>query len=178
MSATDTLIQRNANRSRDLSGESLEISPGLRALVLTCADHRVDPAHVLGLNLGEAVILRNAGGRVTTALIQNLAVLATVAAVEGLEGGFELVVMHHTDCGLSRLGGPQYAGLLANYFGISDEDVPDRHVTDPVASVRADIELLRSNPLLPRTLVAAGIVYDLESGRAEIVCPAEALGEH
>jgi carbonic anhydrase len=114
---------------------------------------------------------------VTPALVQNLAVLATVAAIEGLETGFELVVMHHTDCGLARLGGPEHTGLLANYLGISEDEVPHRHVTDPMASVRTDIELLRSNPFLPRTLVASGIVYEVETGRAEIVCPPAALGE-
>lgn len=177
MSATDTLLERNGDLSEGLRRRALEISPRLRALVLTCGDHRVDPAHVLGVDLGEAVVLRNVGGRVTPAFIQNLAVLATVGAVEGLATGFELVVMHHTDCGTSRLGGPEYAPLLAGYFGISEADVAARHVTDPVASVRADIELLRSHPLLPRTLIVSGIVYDVDSGHAEVICPPRALGE-
>ncbi len=177
MSATETLLDRNTTLRDELGERALAISPGLRALVLTCADHRVDPAHVLGVDLGEAVVLRNVGGRVTPDFIQNLAVLATVGAVEGLATGFELVVMHHTDCGTSRLGGPEYAALLAAYFGVSEADVAGRHVTDPVASVRTDIALLRSHPLLPRTLIASGIVYDVESGHAEMICPPRALGE-
>jgi carbonic anhydrase len=177
MSATDTLLTRNGERCDHLGGRALGISPGLRALVLTCGDHRVDPAHVLGVDLGEAVVLRNVGGRVTPEFIQSLAVLATAGAVEGLATGFELLVMHHTDCGTSRLGGPEYAALLAAYFGVSEADVAGRHVTDPVASVRADIALLRSHPLLPRSLIASGIVYDVDSGRAEVICPARALGE-
>ena len=177
MSATETLLDRNTNLRDALGRRALAISPGLRAIVLTCADHRVDPAHVLGVDLGEAVVLRNVGGRVTPEFIQNLAVLATVGAVEGLSTGFELLVMHHTDCGTSRLGAPEYAALLAAYFGVSEAELAGRHVTDPVASVRADIELLRSHPLLPRTLIASGIVYDVDSGRAEVICPARALGE-
>ncbi len=177
MSATDTLLKRNAERRDDLSKKALTISPGLRALVLTCADHRVDPASVLGVDLGEAVILRNPGGRVTPCFIQNLAVLAVVAAVEGIEPGFELIVMHHTDCGLSRLDGPEHAGLLAHYFGVGEEEISGKHVTDPYMSVQADLEVLRSNPLIPRTLIASGIAYDIDSGRANIVCQSAPLGD-
>jgi carbonic anhydrase len=177
MSATDTLLLRNADRRDDLSEKEFTISPGLRALVLTCADHRVDPAYVLGVDLGEAVILRNPGGRVTPSFIQNLAILAVVAAVEGIEPGFELIVMHHTDCGLSRLNGPEHAGLLTYYFGVGEEEISGKHVTDPYMSVQTDLEVLRSNPLIPRTLIASGVVYDIDSGRANIVCRAAPLGE-
>ena len=100
LTATDRLIERNAELSRELGARAFTLTPDLHALVLTCADHRVDPAHVLGLELGEAVVLRNPGGRVTPAFISELAVLATVAQMEGLETGFELILMHHTDCGL------------------------------------------------------------------------------
>lgn len=107
LTATDTLLRRNAELSQDLSAKSFTLTPDLHALILTCADHRVDPAQVLGLQLGEAVVLRNPGGRVTPAFISELAVLATVAQIEGLEAGFELILMHHTDCGLARLDGPE-----------------------------------------------------------------------
>jgi len=176
MSATATLLARNGKLSDGLGRRALGISPELRTLVLTCGDHRVDPAHVLGVDLGEAVVLRNVGGRVTPGFIQSLAVLATVGAVEGLATAFELVVMHHTDCGTSRLDRPEYAALLADYFGVCEADVAARHLSDPVASVRTDIELLRSHPLLPRTLIASGIVYDVESGHAAVICPPRALG--
>jgi carbonic anhydrase len=177
MTATETCLERNAERSHNLSERALAISPDLRALVLTCADHRVDPAHVLGLELGEAVILRNPGGRVTPAFIQNLAVLAVVASIEGLEPGFELIVMHHTDCGISRLGGPEYVGMLSHYFGVGEDELTAKHVTDPHESVRCDLDVLRSNPLIPATLIASGVVYDIASGRAEVVCPPAPLGE-
>ena len=110
LTATDRLLKRNAELSKDLGAKSFTLTPDLHALVLTCADHRVDPAQVLGLELGEAVVLRNPGGRVTPAFISELAVLATVAQIEGLETGFELILMHHTDCGLARLDGPEQRG--------------------------------------------------------------------
>jgi carbonic anhydrase len=176
MSATDTVIERNAARSKDLGERHFTITPDLKALVLTCADHRVDPAHVLGLDLGEAVVLRNPGGRVTPAFMQNLAVLAVVGASYGLEPGFELIVMHHTDCGIKRLDSPDYAGMIAAYFGIDEHTIPTKHLSDPHAAVRADLDALRANPLMPPTLIASGVVYDIASGSAEIVCPPAPLG--
>lgn len=176
MTATMTMLKRNASYREAMPSQPLAIEPALRAIVLTCCDHRVDPAHVLGVSLGEAVVLRNAGGRITPGLVQDLAVLATVAAIEGLDREFEFIIMHHTDCGTSRLGGAGYRGLLAGFFGISEEDVPARQVDDPVASVRFDIAMLRANPMIPRTLVVSGLVYDVAAGRAEVICAPERLG--
>lgn len=177
LTATDTLLKRNAELSNDLSAKSFTLTPNLHALVLTCADHRVDPAQVLGLELGEAVVLRNPGGRVTPAFISELAVLATVAQIEGLETGFELILMHHTDCGLARLDGAEQRGLMAYFLGVGEGEVAAKHLTDPFESVRTDLELLRANPLIPRTLIASAVVYDIASGRVEVVCPPPPLGE-
>ncbi len=176
-SATDTLLERNSARSRNLSDRSFTLTPGLHAIVLTCGDHRVDPAHVLGLELGEAAVLRNPGGRVTPAVIQELAVLATIAQLEGLETGFELIIMHHTDCGLTRLDGPEQRGLMAYFFGVDEHEVAAKHLADPSESVRADLEILRANPLIPRTLIASALVYDIVSGRVEVICPPAPLGD-
>lgn len=176
-SATDTLLERNAELSTELSEKSFTLTPDLHALVLTCADHRVDPAQILGLQLGEAVVLRNPGGRVTPAFISELAVLATVAQLEGLETGFELIIMHHTDCGLTRLDEPEQRGLMAHYLGVEENDVAARHLTDPVASARADLELLRANPFIPRTLIASAVTYDIATGRVRIICPPAPLSE-
>jgi carbonic anhydrase len=177
ISATNTLLDRNAALSTDLGQRSFVLTPDLHALVLTCGDHRVDPAQVLGLGLGEAVVLRNPGGRVTPAFISELAVLATIAQLEGLEPGFELLIMHHTDCGLTRLDGREQRGLMAYFFGVSEDEVAAKHLTDPVESARTDLELLRANPLIPRTLVASAVVYDIETGRVDVVCPPAPLGE-
>jgi carbonic anhydrase len=141
-------------------------------VVLCCADHRADPAHVLGIAPHEAVVIRNPGGRVTDSFLRELLVLATVAAVEGLDPGFELIVMHHTDCGLSHLSAETHAGVLAPMFGIDATEIADRHLADPFLAVAADIELLRENPFVPGTLVASGLVYDIDSGRiTSVVAP-------
>jgi carbonic anhydrase len=176
-SATGTLLERNAARSRNLGERFFTLTPGLHAIVLTCGDHRVDPAHVLGLELGEAAVLRNPGGRVTPALIGELAVLATIAQIEGLETGFELVIMHHTDCGMTRLDGPEQRGLMAYFFGVGEDEVAAKHLCNPSESVRTDLELLRANPLIPRTLIASALMYDVATGRVEVICPPAPLGD-
>jgi carbonic anhydrase len=119
-------------------------------VVLTCMDHRVDPAGALGLELGDAMVLRNAGGRVTPAVIEELGVLEKVAEKRGGSlAELELVLMQHTECG---------AALVA-------PDVPD----DPADRVRLDIEALEADPRLPDSLAVTGLVYETATGRVEQV---------
>jgi carbonic anhydrase len=132
-------------------------------VVIACADHRADPAHILGLEPGEAVVLRNPGGRVTNDVLRSLLVLSTVAAIEGLGSGFDVIVVHHTDCGLSRLSSPDHASLIADYVGITTEEVADLALADPLTAVRHDVDRLRSVVPSPDTTIT-GLVYDLESG--------------
>jgi carbonic anhydrase len=172
MALTDLLVQRNAAHAKAHPGVIAPVEPALRALVLACGDHRADPAHVLGLEPNEVVVLRNVGGRVTPEILDELVLLVTVGAAEGIASeGFELVVMHHTDCGITRLGGPEHHGMLAGYFGVDPAEVPDKHVTDPFTAVRVDVEGLRANPLISATLIVSGLVYDVGSGLVEVVCP-------
>ena len=176
MSVTDTLMRRNAERS----GHSLE----KRSLCPPACTLWSSPVPTTGstqrmswvLDLGEAVVLRNAGGRVTPAVLENLALLAVISISRAWSRASSSIVVHHTDCGLSRLGGPEQAGLLARYFRVPEGGIPGKHVTDPSASVRADLEVLRANPLVPRTLIVSGVVYDIQSGRTEVICPPAPLG--
>ena len=158
----DILVKRNSVRAAGLRAVSRSLSPSLRTVVIACADHRADPAHVLGLEPGEAVVLRNPGGRVTNDVLRSLLVLATVASVDELGSGFDIVVMHHTDCGLSRLATADHAPLIAGYVGVTPEEVADLALADPLAAVRHDVNRLRA-VVQPDTTVT-GLVYDLESG--------------
>jgi carbonic anhydrase len=164
----EDLLGRNsrfASRDRD----SLPAFPRLRTLILTCADHRVDPAHVLGLELGDAVVLRNAGGRVVPAMMPMLELLTAAGVVDAeAEGGYELVLMQHTGCGLARLG-PEHAELAAEYFGVGAGDVDLDALRDPRAAVRVDVEELARNPRIPGSLSVTGLVYDIDSGQVELV---------
>jgi carbonic anhydrase len=149
----------------------------LQTLVLCCGDHRANPVNVLGLEPNEVAVLANPGGRVTQAFLNELVVLATIAAVEGFGVGFELIVMHHTDCGLSHLSPEAHADVLAPMFGIDPVDVSSRHLDDPYESVRNDIGLLRETPFVPPSLMVSAIVYELATGTAHTVIPPTPLGE-
>ena len=161
--SAEILIARNTTRAKTLSAASRSLTPALRTIVLACADHRVDPAHVLGLEPGEAIVLRNAGGRVTADLLRNLLVLSTVAAVENIDAAFEIIVMHHTDCGLSRLDTCEHTPLIADYLGVNAGDVPKLTVADPLQAVTYDVHRLRE--VVSSKSTVTGLIYDLESGR-------------
>lgn len=177
MTAHAVLMQRNEEHAATYPVGRPQLEPALRAVVLACADHRADPAHVLGLSPHEVVVIRNPGGRVTAAFQQNLLVLATVAAIEGMDPGFELIVMHHTDCGLSHLSAETHASILAPMFGIDPHEIADRHIADPHLAVSTDLGVLGANPFIPRTLIVSGLVYDIDSGRVTSVVDPRPLGD-
>ncbi len=105
-----TLLDRNRNFAEQFAAGDLKISPRMSTILLTCLDARVDPAHLFGLGLGDALVIRNAGGRVTPAVMRDLGILGVLAAAvsqpETRAMRPELVVIHHTDCGMSRLANP------------------------------------------------------------------------
>jgi carbonic anhydrase len=167
----DQFVEHNGRFAADFGGNGgLPMLPRLGTVVVTCPDPRVDPAAVLGLELGDAAVVRVAGGRVAPAVIQQLALLRAVATVEaGTVSGAEIVLMGHTDCGVTRLQGPEYRDGLAAFLGCQADELESRSVGDPYAAVRGDIELLASNPLLPDDLSVTGLVYDVHTGRVDVV---------
>lgn len=165
---TQIALARNAERAARLRDATRDLTPSLRLVVLTCADHRVDPAHILGIGLGEAVVLRNPGGRVTRDFLRSLAVLSTVAAVEGMETAFDFLVLHHTDCGLSRLAPIEHAAIVADYAGVNVDDVPGLLLADPHRSADYDGRLLAAMVESASSTVTAA-VYDLETGLVDVV---------
>ena len=107
------LLDRNATFATSYTGKQ-HILPRFNTMLLTCADARIDPAHFLGLQLGEAVVMRNAGARVTDGIVQEVGILWTLAARMAGEqfAGMGLAIIHHTDCGMERLANPQLRGLI------------------------------------------------------------------
>ncbi|MDH6135848.1 carbonic anhydrase [Kitasatospora sp. MAA4] len=164
MTVIADLLQRNRTHAAGHPGRASSLVPSLQTVLITCCDHRADPAHVLGLRLDEAVVIRNEGGRVTPDVLRTLTTLATVAMVENLALDVEIIVMHHTDCGTSRLAAPEHTALAARIFGIAEDELAAKHLTDPVAAVQADLELLRSAPSIPAGLRLTGLVYDVATG--------------
>jgi len=175
-SVVDELIRRNGEfaEANDIAG--LTMLPTSRTIIVGCVDPRVDPATILGLQLGEAVVIRNIAGRITPAAQRTLALLAAIARSSGTQpgSGWNLVVIHHTDCGIARL--LDHPDALAAELGTSSDTLDRDSITDPRASLTVDLATLRANPLLPPGLIVSGLLYDTASGRLETVIAPAALG--
>ncbi len=170
-----TLLDRNRSFAEQFAAGDLRISPRMSTILLTCLDARVDPAHLFGLGLGDALVIRNAGGRITPAVMGDLGILGVLAAAVSPPGTSpmrpELVVIHHTDCGMSRLTNPAIQQQVAERLGLSVDEVAAMAITDPAKSVQSDIERLRSTPGTPDQLVVSGLVYDVKTGTINQVVP-------
>jgi len=177
MNAIDDLLRRNARFAERAHGQ-LPFLPRLGMCVVTCPDARVDPHVVLGLELGDAAVVRAAGGRISPIVLQQLLFLQAAGAARGQTGaGLELVLMTHTDCGIVDLQGPEHRDGLAAFLGCTPDELDSKSVADPYAAVRVDIDTLASNPLIPGSLNVTGLVYDVHTARARLVerrCPLRA----
>lgn len=169
MTTIDNLMKRNEDfAAHRFVGLPLTV----KTIIVSCADPRVDPAQLLGLEPGEAVVVRNIGGRVTPGTMQSLNMLVQVARAVGVkpESEFNLIVLHHTDCGINILnqGNPD---MLADYFIIDQEELKAKAITDPRAAVAVDVATLKANPTLPGWWLVSGLVYDVTTGRVDVVVP-------
>ena len=179
MNNLDGLLQRNKEFAAQQSAAGTlmpslpQAMPNVKAIIIGCADMRADPAHALGIKPGEAVVLRNIGGRVTPGLLEQLGLLARIGQVVGeVPGGggeFHIIVLQHTDCGTSRLAGD--SAMLAHYFQIQEGQLKTKAVTDPRAAVAVDVAALRAIPALPAAWLVSGLVYDVATGLVEVVVP-------
>lgn len=171
MNAFDTIMARREDSKSPRTGQGLSIMPALRTLIIGCADPRVDPVFVLELKPGDAAVLRNVGGRITPGAEQELALLQEVARAHGARPGtrFDLIVLHHTDCGIPAL--EHRPEQLARHLGVGETDLPGKAVGDPRSAVAVDVALLRSDPCLPPDWVVSGLVYDVCTDHVEVVVP-------
>jgi len=169
MTTFDTLLERNQEFAAHQFPKDLPLMP--RAMIIGCVDQRVDPAHVLGLGLGEAIVIRNVGGRIAPATLQTMGMLKRIAQIGGdaPAGEFHLIVLQHTQCGITRLD--QDLDMLASYFGIGQEGLTAKAVTDPHAAVAVDVATLKAIPALPDNWLVSGLVYDVATGLVEVVVP-------
>ncbi|HEY0933629.1 MAG TPA: carbonic anhydrase [Trebonia sp.] len=175
MTILDTLTARNQRFAASGRHAGLKLFPALQTIVITCVDPRVDPAAILGLELGDALVIRNLGGRYTPDTFQTMAALRMIAQAEGAAPGpgWNLIVLHHTDCGITRLA--QHPGLLANIFGIDPGGLAAKAVSDPAAAVAADVTAIKANPLLPGAFLVSGLVYDVATGLVGVAVPPATL---
>ena len=176
MNTQASLISRNRQFAATFDKSELSILPELRTVLLTCADARVDPAHVLGLELGEAAVIRNNGGRVTRSVIEEIATLAVMVDMltDGREPGFTVVLMQHTQCGAQRLADPALQEVLRNALGI---DVSESAITDQPTDLMEDIRRLCEAEKVPDAIAVSAMLYDVASGTAREIAPARTLAD-
>lgn len=148
-----------ANQSYATSRSRIPVAdarPSRRLAVVTCMDARIDVFAVLGLRLGEAHVIRNAGGRVTDDVLRSLSLSCHVLGVD------TVVVMQHTKCGLAGRSDEELRELTGADLGFYAID-------DHAAALREDIGTLSRTPFLGPITELAGFVYDVETGRLEDV---------
>jgi carbonic anhydrase len=179
-----TYLDEFVERNKELAAEQKEAGklmpslpaamPQVKALIIGCADMRVDPAHVLGIEPGEAIVLRNIGGRITPGTLEQLGMLGRISQVASagatpVAKEFHLIVMQHTDCGITRL--KDETAMLAHYFQTEEGGAAAKSVNDPRAAVAGDVAFLHSIPALPAGWLVSGLVCNVATGLVETVVP-------
>ena len=133
--------------------------PGGHVAVLTCMDARLDPARFLGLEVGDAHVIRNAGGRASEDAIRSLAIS------QQLLGTNEVVVIHHTDCGMLTFRNEDLRKKLKQELNADAEHIDFLPFKNVEQSVRDDVATIKNSPLLLKNIEVSGFIYDVKSGR-------------
>ena len=169
----DPALERNRTFAAAGGQEGAVVFPNLRLFVITCLDPRTDPAHFLGLGLGDAIVVRNVGGRVTREVINDVAFIGQLAENALPDGPlFEVAVIHHTQCGTGALADDAFRRRYAERIGVEESTLRERAVLDPAATVARDVGRLRSAPAISERVTVSGHVYDVVTGLVETVVPA------
>ena len=158
MTVTNEFLAANAEYADSFTKGDLPMPPGRRTAVLVCMDARIDPAKALGLEEGDAHVIRNAGGLATDDAIRSLVIS------HQLLGTREFVIIHHTDCGMLTFTNEVIRDQLQRDLGADASAIDFLPFSDLDASVRGDLATIRSSPLIPRDIPVRGFVYDVRSG--------------
>jgi carbonic anhydrase len=169
MSEIDRLKQANASFAEGFDKGDLEIQPARPLVVLTCIDARLDPASSLGLDLGDAHVIRNAGGRATEDAIRSMLISSW------LLGTREFAVIHHTDCGMTKFTDPVLRDMIREKAGV-EVDMEFLSFADPEQSARDDVDAIRGTKGFPEGVTVSGYVYDVRDGRLHDVVAPTAVG--
>ena len=162
MSVTDELL-RNAERyAADFDRGELPLPPGKRVVVLACMDARLNPYGLLGLSEGDAHVIRNAGGVVTDDEIRSIAISQRLLGTE------EIILIHHTDCGMLTFGDDDFRRQLQDETGIKPAWAAEAF-DDLEQDVRQSIARIKTSPFIPRKEQVRGFVYDVKTGALDEV---------
>jgi carbonic anhydrase len=159
MSEFDSFQKANAEFVRHFDKGALPMPPARHVAVITCMDARLHPEKFLGLEIGDAHVIRNAGGRVSEDALRSLVISQRFLNTT------EIVVVHHTDCGMLTFKNEDLRAKIQADLGV---DVGERDFlpfTDLEQSVRDDVQIIRDSPLIPKNIPVSGAIYDVHTGK-------------
>ncbi len=158
MSVTDELLRKNDAYARSFDNGSLPLPPAKHLAVLACMDARLDVHKILGLNEGDAHVIRNAGGVATDDAIRSLVIS------QRLLGTNEIILIHHTDCGMLTFKDDDVKRQIESEVGIRPAFALEAF-PDVEEDVRQSIARIQASPFIPNKSSVRGFVYDVRSGK-------------
>ncbi|HEY0936826.1 MAG TPA: carbonic anhydrase [Trebonia sp.] len=161
MSVADDYLKNNAAYAETYAN-SLPARPAGHAAIVACMDCRLDIYGLLGLGAGEAHVIRNAGGAVTDDMIRSLAIS------QRLLGTTEIILIHHTDCGLQKTTEDEFKGAIEAETGIRPPWAVESF-TDAAGDVRQSVARIKASPFIPHKDAVRGFVFDVATGRLDEV---------
>src|SRR3712207_6025307 len=164
MSVTDELLQNNERYAETFDKGDLPLPPGKHVAVVACMDARLNVYGMLGLQEGDAHVIRNAGGVITDDEIRSLAIS------QRLLGTREIILIHHTDCGMLTFTDDEVKGQIQADTGIKPH-FPLESFSDLEDDVRQSVARIQASPFIPNKDSVRGFVYEVETGRLREVPP-------
>ncbi len=165
MSVINELLDANREYADSFDQGGLPMPPARQVAIVTCMDARLHPAKFLGLNVGDAHVIRNAGGRVSDDALRSLIISSHLLGTQ------EFAVIHHTDCGMLTFSNDDLRRKLADRGDASGIDFLP--FSDNEASVREDVDAIRNSPFIPDGIGVSGYIYDVETGALQTVVTAD-----
>lgn len=162
MSAIDDLLKNNENYAAQYDKADLPIPPTRKLAIVACMDARLDVYRMLGLAEGDAHVFRNAGGVVTDDVIRSLAISQRLLGTE------EIVLIHHTDCGMEKFSDDDLKAKITEETGIRPPFAFEAF-DEAAADVRQSIRRIQASPFIPHKDAVRGFVYDVKTGRLDEV---------
>ena len=163
MSVTDELVDANEKFAAGFDQGGLPMPPARHVAVLACMDARLHPGKFLGLEIGDAHVIRNAGGRASDDAIRSLIIS------QRLLGTNEVLVIHHTDCGMLTFTNDQLRDKLKSETGADASGIDFLPFPDLAKSVRDDVKRIQDSPFVDKNVKVTGFVYDVKTGRLQKV---------
>jgi carbonic anhydrase len=159
MGAFDDVLAANADYATTFVDRGLPGQAGRGLAVVTCMDSRIDPLGMLGIQKGDAKIIRNAGGRVTDDVLRTLVLATHLLAVE------RVLVVEHTECKMASATDDEVHAAIYEASGLDTRSLEFRTMDDQLDSLKGDVQKVRSSPYLPKGVEVGGFLYDVRTGR-------------